>query len=152
MKRKLKTNDVTVMCVTFYIAILFLTGCAGTIHTRGNPNGSSFGKPIYAAVAEDFRVTFNGCGGGPGWTKDFNMLKPFSFPMDFLFDSVFLPIDIIAWCAGCDKYDGAKPQEKKQKKDNSKLVVWSTKEKKIIQPSRSENDENVKNDDPNSVE
>lgn len=82
----------------------FLTGCAGTMHSRVNDDGAFFGKPVYAAVAEDYRVTFYGVGHGASWLGHYNMLKPFSLPLDLLFDTVFLPADLIAWSMGYSKF------------------------------------------------
>ena len=115
-----KTNAISIMCLSFCITSVFLTGCAGTMHTRSQPQGTFFGKPVYEAVAEDFRVTFYGCNGGFNWLSNYNMLKPFSFPLDFLLDTVFLPADLISWGMGYSKYTTIPQSKKKETEENVK--------------------------------
>ena len=97
MNCKIKT-----MLMVFCI-LTFFSGCGGTLHTRTNLDGTFLGKPFYAAVVDDFRVTFYGVDHGLQWLRGYNMIKPFSFPMDFILDTVFLPFDLIAWSMGYDK-------------------------------------------------
>ena len=88
--------------VLFLAGMSLLSGCAGTLHTRGpgNPNGNIFGKPVYSAVREDYRVTCEGVGHPLGWLFNYNFFKPVSFPLDFVFDTLFLPFDLIGWSMG----------------------------------------------------
>ena len=109
---------------------LYITGC-GTIMTRMADDGGigetvygndSFGIPPYAAVVEDFiwvRELFrarnysrllerDGLMGRLGLVAGLCGLC--ALPVDVVCDTVFLPVDLIAWPFGCDKRDtGQKP-------------------------------------------
>ena len=117
-----KSKAIKTMRLSFCTASILLAGCAGTMYTRSNPQGTFFGKPVYAAVTEDFCVTF-ACGGrddlGIGWLGDYNMLKPESFPLDFVFDTVFLPADLVAWSMGYSKH-APKPHNEKKEVEEAK--------------------------------
>jgi uncharacterized protein YceK len=93
---------IRIMTIPFCIALFLTSGCGGTLYTRGKANGYVFGKPVYAAVAEDYDVTVNGVEFLGGFFH-YNMIKPFSFPLDFVLDTLFLPFDLIAWGFGYDK-------------------------------------------------
>jgi hypothetical protein len=101
-----------------------MTGCIffmGTAITRGiterytNPDGviygagQFFGTPLYAAVMEN--VTIIGTPSMREWKDGGVVFFILSLPLDFAFDTVLLPIDLIAWSAGYSKINYPRKQK-----------------------------------------
>jgi hypothetical protein len=95
-----------------FIIFMCLTGCMGTYMTRIEPiNGSFCGKSPYESLAADgFLVSH--IGGGRDTSTNgsydngmgaFAWFGLFSIPVDFVVDTVLLPIDLIAWPLGYKK-------------------------------------------------
>ena len=102
-----------------------MTGCIffmGTAMTRGipesytNPDGVTygagqfFGTPLYAAVVEN--MTIIGTPSTREWKDGGVVFFVLSLPLDFAFDTVFLPVDLIAWSAGYTKLSGYSSRKK----------------------------------------
>ena len=106
----LKTLGILLLC-------LCVTGCItmGTCETRvvGDKyeGGAVFGKPLYTAVYEDsvaaWRFVTWGYPRVDIYDDDNDPFRGFfmlcSLPFDIALDTVFLPVDLIAWACGYDK-------------------------------------------------
>jgi uncharacterized protein YceK len=94
------------------LAMVALASCVGTYHSRGGmPRGGvqgqeqrdTFGWPLYAAVGYDLEGLADGrafgCRGGEleRW-----LLFP-SVPIDFVLDTVLLPLDVVCGLSGMDR-------------------------------------------------
>lgn len=85
-----------VLCFT-----LSLTGCCGTLITRGVSNHDVFGAVPYTAVAQDVVA----CGYvSDGFEGGMCAVVAFvSIPLDLTLDTLFLPVDLFAWLCGYEK-------------------------------------------------
>jgi len=90
------------MCLC--VSSVFMTGCFGTILSRSCDLDDAyfFGKPVYGAVGylPNSAHVDDWCGTGRILMAPYVLV---SIPMDFILDTAFLPVDLVAWGLGYEK-------------------------------------------------
>jgi len=87
--------------VLIAIVTIIQTGCLGTSYSRCSQAADSFGKWPYQAVVTDCDATKYVVKGDLGMFA--GLYGIVSLPMDFLCDTVLLPLDLFLWPFGFRK-------------------------------------------------